>query len=85
MKKKITLRQLALTRQGPSGSVVGYIDRWLEITHRCEDPPLRSMWIRLCLHSLHYDFRMLAIGEDFRNFEEMIRYMETIESRILLP
>ena len=76
--ERITLRQLALTREGPGESVIGYIDRWLEMAYRCEDPPLRSMWIRLCIYSLHHDFRMLAIREDFKSFEELTMFMEAI-------
>ena len=41
--EKITLRQLALTCQGPGESVVGYIDRWLEMAHKCEDPSSQNM------------------------------------------
>ena len=55
------------------------------MAHRCEDSPIRGMWIRLWLHGLHYDFKMIAIGEDFRNFEELIMFMKTIESRVLFP
>ncbi|XXG82387.1 hypothetical protein AAC387_Pa10g0349 [Persea americana] len=55
------------------------------MAHRCEDPPPQNMWIRLCLHSLHHDFKILAIGEDFRNFEELAMFMETIEYCVLLP
>ena len=80
--ERITLRQLALTRQGLGESVVGYINRWLELAYKCEDPPIQGMWIRLCLHGLHQYFRMLSIGEDFRNFEELIMFMETIEGRV---
>ncbi|XXG48040.1 hypothetical protein AAC387_Pa02g2583 [Persea americana] len=83
--EKITLRQLVLTRQGPGESVVSYIDEWLEITYRCEDHPPRNMWIRLCLHSLHHDFRILASVEDFRKFEELAMFMETVEGRALFP
>ena len=83
--EKITLRQLVLTRQVLGESIVGYIDRWLKMAHMCEDPPLRGMWIKLCLHSLHHNFRMLAIGEDFRNFEELTMFMETIENRVPFP
>lgn len=82
--EKITLRQLVLMHQGPGESIVSYIDRWLKMAHRCEDPP-RNMWIRLCLHSLHHDFRILAIGEDFRNFEELAMFMETVEDHVLFP
>ena len=38
--ERITLRQLALTRQGPGESIVGYINRWLELAYRCGDPPI---------------------------------------------
>lgn len=82
--ERITLRQLALKCQEPGESVGGYINRW-QLTHRCEDPPIQGMWIRLCLHSLHDDFKMLTIREDFRNFEELIMFMETITSRVLFP
>ena len=43
------------------------------------------MWIRLYLHSLHHDFRILVIGEDFRNFEEIAMLMETVEDCVLFP
>ena len=81
--EKITLRQLVLTRQGLGESVVNYIDRWLEIAYKGEDPSPRNMWIRLCLHSLHHDFRILAIGEYFKNFEELALFMETVEDHVL--
>ena len=81
--EKITIWQLVLTCQGPGESVVSYINRWLEMAYICEDPPPKNMWITLCLYSLHHNFRILAIGEDFRNFEELVMFMETIENHVL--
>ena len=43
------------------------------------------MWITLCLHSLHHDFWILAIGEDFGNFEELAMFMETVEDHVPFP
>ena len=57
----IIVRQLVLMRQGPGESIVKYINRWLEIARKCKNPPPRNLWITLCLHSLHHDFRILAI------------------------
>ena len=69
----------------PGESVVSYIDRWLEMIYRCENPPPRNMWITLCLRSCHHDFQILAIREEFENFEELAMFMETVEDRVLFP
>lgn len=65
--------------------VINYIDRSLELAHRCKESPPRSMWISLCRHSQHHDFRILSIRKDFENFEEFARFMETIEDHVLSP
>ena len=81
----VTLRQLILTRQGPNEPTVSYINRWLNMAPKCENNPPQNLWIALCLHSLHHDLRILTIGENFENFEEMSMFMETIEDHVLCP
>lgn len=75
----ITMRQLILARESPVELARNYINRWLDKAHRCEGPFPRNIWIALCLHSMHQNLRIFAIGEDFENFNEMSRFMSNVE------
>eukprot|EP00268_Persea_americana_P065071 TRINITY_DN8633_c0_g1_i3.p1 TRINITY_DN8633_c0_g1~~TRINITY_DN8633_c0_g1_i3.p1 ORF type:complete len:192 (+),score=22.09 TRINITY_DN8633_c0_g1_i3:666-1241(+) len=83
--RRVTLRQLVLTQQRPEELARNYINQWLDLAHKCEDPSYQSMWISLCLQSMHRNLRILTFAEDFETFDEMSRVMSNIKNNILCP
>lgn len=46
---------------------------------------IETCGVSLCLHGMHMNLRMFAMGEDFEALDELSRFMSKVENNILRP
>lgn len=82
---RVTLRDLVCAKQRPVELARNYFNRWQDMALRCTEAPHRNMWVSLCLHGMHMNLRMFAIGENFETLDELSRFISNVENSILRP